>query len=38
MIMHIVVWAVCITLLLPGLAFTTRSSTRERRDDRLSIL
>lgn len=37
MLMHIVVWAVCVTL-LPGLAFTTRSSTRDRRDDRLSIL
>jgi hypothetical protein len=37
MIMHIVGWAVCVTL-LPGLAFNTRSSTRDRRDDRLSIL
>jgi hypothetical protein len=37
MIMHIVVWAICVTL-LPGLAFTTPSPTRERRDDRLSIL
>ena len=32
-----VVWAVCVTL-LPGLAFTTRSSNRNRPDDRLSIL
>lgn len=37
MCMHVVVWAVCVTL-LPGLAFTTRSSTPPRRDDRLSIL
>jgi hypothetical protein len=37
MIMHIVVWVVCVTL-LPGLAFTTRSSTRDRPGDRLSIL
>ena len=37
MIMHIVVWAVCVTL-LPGLAFTTPSATANRRDDRLSIL
>ena len=37
MVMHIVVWAICITL-LPGLAFTTRSSTRDGRDDGLSIL
>jgi hypothetical protein len=37
MIMHIVVWAICVTL-LPGLAFTTSSPTRDRRDDRLSIL
>ena len=37
MIMHIVVWAICVTL-LPGLAFTTPSATADRRDDRLSIL
>jgi hypothetical protein len=37
MIMHIVVWAICVTL-LPGLAFTTPSSVVNRRDDRLSIL
>ena len=37
MIMHIVVWAICVTL-LPGLAFTAPSSTGNRRGDRLSIL
>ena len=37
MIMHIVVWAICVTL-LPGLAFTTPSPIGDRRDDRLSIL
>ncbi len=37
MIMHIVVWAICVTL-LPGLAFTAPSPTGDRRDDRLSIL
>jgi len=36
MIMHIVVWAVCVTV-LPALAFTTPSSTPTRRDHRLSI-
>jgi len=36
MIMHVVVWAVCITL-LPGLAFTAPSSARDR-NDRSSIL
>lgn len=37
MIMHIVVWAICVTV-LPALAFTTPSPTGNRRDDRLSIL
>lgn len=37
MVMHVVVWGICITL-LPGLAFTTQSPTRDRHDDRLSIL
>jgi len=37
MVMHIAVWVVCITV-LPGLAFTTRSSTRVRQDGPLSIL
>jgi hypothetical protein len=37
MIMHAVVWAICVTL-LPGLAFTTPSSPGRGRDDRLSIL
>ena len=37
MVMHIVVWVVCVTV-LPGLAFTTRSSTRVRGDGPLSIL
>jgi hypothetical protein len=37
MIMHVVVWAVCVTL-LPGLAFTTPSPTEGHGDDRLSIL
>lgn len=36
MIMHIVVWAICITL-LPALAITTPSPTTHRRDDQLSI-
>jgi len=36
-IMHTVVWAICVTL-LPGLTFTAPSSTTDRRDDRLSIL
>lgn len=33
MIMHIVVWAICVTL-LPGLAFTPSSPSENRRDDR----
>lgn len=37
MTMHVVVWAVCVTL-LPALAFTTPSPTGDRGDDRLSIL
>jgi hypothetical protein len=37
MIMHVVVWAICITL-LPGLAFTTPSATERRGHDQLSIL
>lgn len=37
MMMHIVVWSICVTL-LPGLAFTTPSPTKDRRVDRLSIL
>jgi len=37
MMMHIVVWIVCVTV-LPGLAFTKRSSTRVRKNGRLSIL
>jgi len=37
MIMHVVVWAVCVTL-LPGLAFTPSPQNGERGDDRLSIL
>ena len=37
MIMHVVVWAVCITL-LPALAFTSRSPNERRSNDRLSIL
>jgi uncharacterized membrane protein YhaH (DUF805 family) len=37
MMMHIVVWAICVTL-LPGLAFTTPSPRGSRRDNRLSIL
>ncbi len=37
MVMHIVVWAVCVTL-LPGLAFTKPPVAGHRRNDRLSIL
>ncbi len=37
MIMHVVVWAFCITL-LPALAFTSRSPNERRSNDRLSIL
>lgn len=37
MVMHIVVWAICVTL-LPGLAFSTPSLKTGRDDDRLSIL
>ena len=37
MIMHVVVWAICITL-LPALAFTTPSPNEPRKNDSLSIL
>ena len=37
MIMHIVVWAICVTV-LPRFAFTTPSPDVDRRGDRLSIL
>ena len=37
MIMHVVVWAICVTL-LPALAFTTRSRNEHRQNDQLSIL
>ena len=36
MVMHVVVWAVCVTL-LPALAYTTRRSTGSRHHDGLSI-
>ena len=37
MMMHVVVWSICVTL-LPGLAFTTPSPGKDRRDDRMTIL
>ena len=37
MIMHVVVWAICVTL-LPSLAFTTPSQNQHRKNDPLSIL
>jgi hypothetical protein len=37
MIMHVVVWAVCITV-LPSLAFTKLAPTEDRQNDPLSIL
>ncbi len=37
MVMHVVAWVVCVTV-LPGLAFTRSPVTRHHRDDRLSIL
>jgi hypothetical protein len=37
MIMHVVVWSICVTL-LPALAFTTQSLNEPRSTDHLSIL
>jgi hypothetical protein len=37
MIMHVAVWAICVTL-LPGLSMTSHSETAAKPDDRLSIL
>lgn len=37
MVMHVVVWAICITL-LPALAYTTPEASEDHRKDRLSIL
>jgi hypothetical protein len=37
MLMHIVVWTICVTL-LPGLAFAPPSASRDRNDNGLSIL
>jgi len=36
-IMHVAVWAICMTL-LPGLSMTSHSETAAKPDDRLSIL
>ena len=37
MIMHVAVWAICVTL-LPGLSMTSHSETAAKPEDRLSIL
>jgi hypothetical protein len=37
MIMHVVVWAICVTL-LPGLSITSHSEAAAKRDRPLSIL